>query len=73
VLCAFDDNYTEGHAGDDTVADRKIFWSGVSARGKFAENGAALQNFFVKLFVFLGIANVDAGAEDADREATGGR
>src|SRR5580658_9331395 len=41
----------------------------MSAQGEFADDGAALQDFFVKLFVFFRIANVDACAEDADGSA----
>src|SRR5271154_780380 len=44
----------------------------MSAQGKFADDGAALQDFFVEFLVFLGIANVDAGAEDADGTAAYG-
>src|SRR5277367_45849 len=39
---------------------------------KFADDGAALQNFLVEFFVFFGVADVDAGAEDADGAAADG-
>src|SRR5580704_5652908 len=44
----------------------------MSAQRKFADDGAAFQNFFVKLFVFLGIAHVDACSEDSDGSAASG-
>jgi len=44
----------------------------VSAKGEFAHDGAAFQNFFLKLSVFLWVADVKAGAEDADSAAFGG-
>src|SRR5580704_17707022 len=44
----------------------------MSAQGKFADDGATLQNLFVELFVFLGIAHVDSCAEDSDSSAADG-
>src|SRR5580704_4494712 len=39
---------------------------------KFADDSAALEDFFVELLVFFGVANVDARAQDADGSAVGG-
>jgi hypothetical protein len=38
----------------------------MSAQRKFADDGAALQNFFVQFLVFFWIADVNASAPDAD-------
>src|SRR5208282_244983 len=59
VLRAFDDDYAERHAGDDSVADREIFRRWVCAQREFADDGAALENFFVEFLVFFGIADAD--------------
>ena len=42
VLRAFDDDDTQWHSGNDAIADRKIFGSGMRVQGEFADDGAAL-------------------------------
>src|SRR5271167_449338 len=44
----------------------------MGAKGEFADNGPALQNFFVEFLVFLRVADIDAGAQDADGTAAYG-
>src|SRR6266581_2151024 len=72
VLRPLHDHDAERHAGDDPVADREILWRRVRAQGKFTDDCAAFQHFFVQFLVFLGIADVDARAENSDGAAVGG-
>jgi hypothetical protein len=70
-LGAFDDDYTERHVRDNPIAKGEIFWCRVGAEGELTQSGALFQNSFVEFFVFLGVADVYAGAEPSDGAAVG--